>query len=269
MRRLRFTFVLCWLLSGASLLPAHDLFLRPESFFVATNHRVEIPVLNGTFTASEAAVARDRIADLSFASPGGVVQLDAGAWTVHGEASLLTVQSGGPGTYVVGVSIRPRELTLDGKTFNAYLEEDGITDVLEQRRRNHRLDTAARERYSKHVKAIIQVGDARTDSFSTPLGYPAEIVPLANPYTLRVGDQLAVRCLVDGKPVPDQAVIAGGDNNGETVERRILRTNRDGIATITLASPGQWYVKFIHMVASPELEIDYESKWSTLTFEVR
>jgi uncharacterized GH25 family protein len=71
------------------------------------------------------------------------------------------------------------------------------------------LGHAAREQYQKHVKAVLQVGDARSNTFSTVLGYPAEIVPLRNPYAAHIGDTLAFRCLVDGKPLTNQLVIAG------------------------------------------------------------
>jgi hypothetical protein len=36
-----------------------------------------------------------------------------------------------------------------------------------------------------------------------------------------------------------------------------------------LSRPGKWYIKFIRMVRARGDSIDYESKWATLTFEVR
>src|SRR3989449_7585247 len=54
----------------------------------------------------------------------------------------------------------------------------------------------ARERYSKHVKAVFQVGRDRSDGFNVTLGYPAEIVPLDNPYGMDRGAALRVRCLM-------------------------------------------------------------------------
>jgi hypothetical protein len=41
------------------------------------------------------------------------------------------------------------------------------------------------------------------------------------------------------------------------------------VAQVTLDAAGKWYVKFIHMVRATEPGLDYESKWATLTFEVR
>jgi hypothetical protein len=67
-----------------------------------------------------------------------------------------SLQVGGPGTYVVGASVRPNRIELKGPDFNAYLKEDGILDVLEARTTNHQLDNPARERPSKHVKAVAE-----------------------------------------------------------------------------------------------------------------
>jgi hypothetical protein len=38
---------------------------------------------------------------------------------------------------------------------------------------------------------------------------------------------------------------------------------------VTLDAAGRWYVKFVHMVRVTQRGLDYESKWATLTFEVR
>jgi hypothetical protein len=271
------------LLLVASALDAHDLFLRLDSFFVRPQSAVRISVLNGTFSKSENAVARDRLADLSVVGPGGRAHPDPTAWQATGDTSRLDIRTGEAGTYVVGASTLPREITLAAKEFNAYLADDGIPDVLATRKSGGELGKGATERYSKHVKALLQVGDARTDGFATVLGYPAELVPLNNPYLPRSGGWLRVRALVDGKPVPNQLVVSGGrpPRGGRLAERRV-RTDGDGVARIRISDRGQWYVKFINMVpftgdrsshppgtpaGSPAP--DYESKWATLTFEIR
>jgi uncharacterized GH25 family protein len=160
-------------------------------------------------------------------------------------------------------------LTLTAEQFNAYLEEDGLPDVLEARRVGHELDKPARERYSKHVKAVLQVGESRSQDFAVELGYPAEIVPLENPYATPRGGLLRVRCLVDGRPVANQTVLWGGEQAGQPLAQRSTRTNADGVAEVTFDAAGRWYVKFIHMVRVTQPGLDYESKWATLTIEVR
>ena len=267
----RITMVLGLMLGGVSILFAHDLFLKMDSYFLAPDTSVRITVLNGTFTSSEAALVAERITDISMVGPDGITQLDVTGWSVKGDSSFLRLETGDPGTYVVGVATRAQNLDIEADDFNAYLEGDGITDVLAARRRDGELGQAATERYSKHVKAVFQVGDSRSSAFDTPLGYPAEIVPLQNPYALGVGSELSVRCLVDGRPVANQAVIAGGVQRGGSaaIEERMVRTDQYGVARIALDSPGKWYVKFVNMVEVMDNDLDYESKWATLTFEIR
>ena len=277
--RLRIVLAALALLLAATALDAHDLFLRLDSFFVRPESTARIRVLNGTFSSSENAVARNRLSDISVVGPPGRIKLDTTLWQATGDTSRLSVPIGATGTYVVGASTLPREITLEAKEFNAYLEEDGIPDVLAARRRAGELETKATERYSKHVKAILQAGTRRSGDFNRVLGYPAELVPLNNPYLSRAGGWLRVAALVDGKPVANQLVVAGGrpPRGGRLAERRV-RTDTDGIARIRITDGGQWYVKFINMVrvaggSTPRPAgtpaFDYESKWATLTFEIK
>jgi hypothetical protein len=259
------------LLLVASAALAHDLFLKLDTYFLQPHARVRIPVLNGTFTKSENFVAPGRLADISVVSPAGRTRLlPTAVWSPGADStSLLSLELGDAGTYVTGASTRPRELDLSAEEFNGYLEEDGIPDVLAARRAAGELGKGARERYSKHVKAVFQVGDARSDGFNAVLGYPAEIVPLENPYASGRRTTLRVRCLVDGRPVANQTVLWGGDRGGEALAQRSTRTDADGVAELTLDAAGRWYVKFVHMVRATQPGLDYESKWATLTFETR
>jgi len=260
------------LLLTAGVLTAHDLFLRLDDYFVSPGATLAVRVLNGTFSSSENSVAANRLRQLSVvAPPGSDVSVDTTAWAASGDTSILTVPTDESGTYLIGASLLPRELRLEAREFNEYLASDGVTDVLAARRRSNELTRPARERYSKHVKALVQVGDRRTDAYEVALGYPAELIPLENPYALRVGGVLRVRALVDGQPVANQLVLAGGRTTaGARIAQRSVRTDASGVARIRLGTRGAWYVKFIRMERSAaDTTIDYESKWATLTFGVR
>lgn len=258
-------------LLASGLLAAHDMFLRPAQHFVAANSTVLVRLLNGTFSKSENSITRDRLLDVAIVSPTGRAKLDTAQWSVAGDTSTFTLRTAAPGTYVVGTSTRPKVLALSGKEFNAYLAEDGIPDELAARKKEGRLNEGSRERYHKHVKALIQVGDTPDQGFATVLGYPAEIVPLANPYTLKVGATLDVRLTVEGKPVAGQFVQYGGRTASEgRVAQKSVRSNADGIARIPLDRTGSYYVKFINMRRlTGDAEANYESRWATLTFAVR
>lgn len=258
------------LLSGATVLAAHDLFIKLTASFVRPGAAVRAPVLNGTFSSSTNAVARSRIADLSLVTPGGRERLDTTAVDASRDTTFLALRTGGAGTYVVALSTRPNNIDLSGKDFTGYLREEALTGVIAARKQAGTSADSVTERYSKHVKAVFQVGDARSDGYQTVLGYPAELVPLDNPYSLKPGGTLRVRCLVDGKPAAGLAVLAGGRRpDGSRLRRLEVASDADGIASVPLASRGHWYVKFIHMAKVDEPGVEYESKWATLTFELR
>ena len=267
--RKQFVVTVFLLMISATFVLAHDLFLKLDNYFAPPNATVRVAVLNGTFSTSEGPVAPDRLLDLSVVGPTERRAIPHASWRPSGDSTWLTVQTGAPGTYVVGASLSPRQIALSGEDFNSYLKEDGIPDVLNARTLAGELGKAVRERYHKHVKAVLQVGDARSNAFSTVLGYPAELVPLANPYGARIGDTLAFRALVDGKPVANQLVISGGERDGQKFEETRARSDADGVARFALTGAGKWYIKFIHMVPVSGDSVSYESKWATLTFQVR
>lgn len=181
----------------------------------------------------------------------------------------MTIKTGGPGTYLVGVSTKPREIDLKAADFNDYLQHDGIPDILSERQKNNELDKNVREQYSKHVRAVFQVGDKLSDDYKRELNYPAEVIPQENPYALGVGDTINLLCTVDGRPVPNQFVMAGWESRDGILHYLSERTNGAGLASFKLAGAGKWYVKFIHMTALSQSNLNYESKWASLTFEIQ
>lgn len=260
----------CFLTLAAASAGAHDLFLKFDTYFLRPRTRAVVRLLNGSFGRSENAVARDRMRDVSLLTPAGERRHPpASDWRDEGPTSLLSFETAGAGTYVVGLSTLPREISLKAAAFNDYLSHDGVPDTLAERKRNGQLGEDARERYSKHVKAIFQVGETRTENYQTPLGYPVEIIPRQNPYALRPTQTLEVLCLKDGQPLANQFVMAGRESKGRGTPLPGMRTDAQGIARVPLSGPGKWYVKLIQMTPLNEAQLDYESKWATLTFELK
>src|SRR5207248_535905 len=104
-------------------------------------------------------------------------------------------------------------------------------------------------------------GPDSTSLLGPELGHPGTHEP--------GGSTRRVRCLVEGRPVANQMVLWGGEQGGQMRVQRRTRTDSDGVAEVTLDGAGRWYVKFVHMVRGTQRKLDYESKWATLTFEVR
>lgn len=254
---------------SAALAAAHDLFIKMDAYHLPAGTAVEVPIINGTFQLSENSITPERVGDVSVVFEGHRTHLGMETWNADRDTTFLGLRTGDAGTYVVGVSTLPNQLGMDAADFNLYLASDGVVDALKQRALDGELNEGAWEQYSKHVKAIYQVGGRTSGGLDVILGYPAELVPLDNPYDASVGDELSFRAIVDGEPVVGQLVIAGGDAGSHEIHEREARTNPDGVVTFRVDEPGRWYLKFINMQKTDLPDLDYESKWATISFEIR
>ena len=261
-------------LSAGAPAMAHEMFLRPESANQAAGTDQVVRLVNGTFDKSANSISRDRMANVSIAAHGAVRNPPAASWSDDATTSYLKYRTGEAGTSVIGVSTRPSIITMSRADFTEYLRHDGVLDTLAAFEKDGRLQQV-RERYSKHVRAIVQVGDARTADYARLLGYPVEIVLDQNPYDLKSGENLSFRVLYRGQAVANQLVRAGyrefhdHDAAGSHSDAYQLRTGADGRASFRLSSPADWYIALIHMRKISDPEADYESDWATATFTIR
>ncbi len=293
MRKKLFLLVLVVLLSG------HDMYLKLDSYFLPPDTPVELHLYNGTFEKSENVITRDRMLDVSLVGQGRRVAVDPSQWSERDSITVLNFTTGDAGTWVAGVSTAPRNIEMNAADFNSYLEHDGVLDMLQWRRENNALDEPAVEKYSKHVKAIFQVGEKTSEDWAAVLGYPIEFIPLENPYDLHPGHTLGVKLLREGEPLANQLVYVGfeaggadsgqGHTHGEGQDHdhdsgadhdhdsgadhshtggTQVRTNEEGIARVFLPAKGTWYLRTIHLVPSEAPGLTHESNWATLTFAV-
>lgn len=281
---------LFFLLLALVFFSSHDMFLKLDGYFLVPNTVGIIKLFNGTFEKSDNTIDRGRMIDVSLVGNGKRISVDTAQWSELGGVTILNFNTGEPGTWVAGVSTRPRNIEMEAAAFNEYLEHDGVLDMLDWRKANNALDRDAVERYSKHVKTIFQVGDQKTDDWQTSLDYPIEFIPMTNPYDLHPGDSFKVKLLWQGAPLANQLVYIGSEHaehthdhshaaenghahdhdNADHHHHPVLqaRTDSDGIFAFNVEEEGIWYLRTIHLVQSTEPGLTHESNWATLTFEV-
>lgn len=290
---------LFFLLIAFVLFSSHDMFLKLDTYFLSPNTQASINLFNGTFDNSENIITRDRMTDVSLIGRGSRIQLDTNQWRDEDNTTILSFETGDPGTWVAGVSTRPRNLAMSAEDFNDYLEHDGVLDMLEWRKNNDALDQDAVEKYSKHVKTIFQVGNQLTDDWKTTLGYPIEFIPLSNPYDLHPGHVMELELLWQGNPLSNQLVYIGSqgittehshedgsvhDSNHEHSHdpenpqsdqedhqhdnMMQARTDETGRLSVNITHKGIWHFRTIYLAHSEEAGLTHESNWATLTFEV-
>lgn len=252
------------------LLSSHELFLKADTHFLKTNHPSSLYLFNGTFDVSENIITRDRITQARIVGADYEFFPQEADYFDKGLSTYLKFKTGGAGTYVAGISTYPRVIELDAKGFQDYLEHEGLHEILEERKRKGVSNKPAREKYSKHVKALLQVGNKRSDHFKSTFNYPIEFIPIKNPYTINIGDTMEFLLLFDGQPLANKTVHIGFKGKpGHNTEEIASQTNENGKFSFPVKEAGKWYVATIFMVESKEPGLDYESNWATLTFEMK
>ena len=250
---------------------SHELFLKTDSHFLKSNTTTQLSLLNGTFDTSENAITVDRIVIPKIIGPNYLLEPKDNQFAIIDKITYLNFTTGDPGTYVAGISTLPRILEMDADAFNTYLEHEGLVNTIAERKIQKIANTGAKERYSKHVKTLLQVGDERTVDFMKPLGYPIEFIPLNNPFEINSGDAVGFKLLLNGKPLANHIVHYSTSVPGQDTHENenSLTTNENGLISIRPNAKGKWYVATIHMEKIKSNDADYESNWATLTFEIK
>jgi len=271
----KFLFSLIALISLV-VLSSHNLFIKLKSFYLKPGAEALIYVYNGTFDESHSVLARNRMIDVSLLNPGEkIIRPDTSAWYEENKQTILSIKTKNEGTGLFGMSTLPRINEYTPEVFVENMKHEGLLDVLAARKKSGEDANPAKKKYSKHVKAIYQVGNKLSEDYKTVLGYPIELIPMTNPYSLNVGDQLSMKLLINGKPKADIMVYAsfndrhGYAKDGSPLDAFKVRTDSNGIATIKITDAGHWYFRTVHLIKSPEKDADYISNSATITFEIK
>jgi hypothetical protein len=250
-------------LLGAVPARAHDLWLIPPEKAAAGQPVVVLAHVGMDFPKSEHAPDPAQFKRRLLVQPdGGAGELQsAGKKDVSG---LLQFTPAKGGIFVAAVETQPKLITLQAPAFNAYLISDGLPHIYLQRVEDKTIDQPGRERYSKHVKTIIPVGEGSGDPCRV-VGLTLEIVPLRDPLRVKVGEALPVRVLFQGKPLAEANVGWQHPGDGNTA-RGYVRTDGKGEALIPVAKVGLMTVRLTHMTRPRAAEYEWESFWATLTF---
>ena len=135
-------------------------------------------------------------------------------------------------------------VTLDPEEFEAYLREEGLERIIEERSRRNEREARGRELFARCVKSLLRTpGSGEETGFDRVLGFPAELVPDTNPYRLEAGDDLSVRVLSKGQPLVGALVTAYPHAEpSETVQQR---SDANGRVKLRLGRAGPWLVKSV------------------------
>ena len=251
-------------------LAAHVLFVMPSSFHVTDGERITVGLHNGDqFPDSETAPALERLRDVTVHT--GKLQYNVTNIRVDGNRAVGDARIPAKGTLVIGARTVPNFIELAPEAFEKYLREEGLGDVIELRKQRGESSKPGRELYSKYVKALVHAGSGEDASALKPVGFSIELITEKDPYSLRVGDRLPVRLLWKGKPASGVLIEAArAGSSGPAESYAVGRTDSDGRVYVTLSAAGKWRLHAVVMErCTDERKADWESFWTSLTFEMR
>lgn len=257
------------LLTLPCILLAHDYWFKPETFFTAASTSVRVQLLVGDeFRVEEERVLqKEKTESFQMFSEKGTQDLLAAGQ--EGQTPAATVKVGAAGNYLIAMNRKPSLIKLEAAKFKSYLAEEGLETIIAERERRGESDSEGRERYSRNLKLLLQVGERHDDSYKRALGQRLEIIPQSNPYTLQHGDSLKVRVTFEGKPLAGAKIFAYNRNN-EAVSEQAQRTASDGMATFKVDKSGEWLVRLVHMRRCEKCaDADWESFWGAYSFGMK
>jgi len=259
---------------------AHQTYMISDLYELRPGTDNYLILKNGTYFESGYSITRKMSRDISIVMGGErKTPPDDEVDDVDGNPSYkqtyIKVFAEKEGTGIAGLAAHPDYIALPAQLFEDYLVHEGLDDaVAEFRATNDR--TTIRERYTKHAKGIFQVGKPLSDDFKHVLDYKAEIFVEQNPGSVKVGDEMSMQVMFDGKPLENQLVYVSAASKGAPegisipeISEYALRTDEDGRATFKITKKDKWYIQMIHMQKVDDEDADWESNWSTITFEIR
>jgi len=256
--------VLSTLLTTSTTIRAHEFWLEAHPFYQKINQQTDITIH----------VGQDMKGDLQPNIPSWYSHFDVitnqGLKPVAGELGRDPAgyfESALEGTYAIGYQSTKNSVDLKQKKFSKYLKKKGLEKIIKRREELGESDKNGLEIYYRNVKTLIKIGHKKEVDFSSyDFGYPLNINPLQNPYDLTQGDELRVQLTFNQKPAANLLLQALIKNRPDF--KFNVRTDKQGFATIPIEHKGVWLLHSVNMIRSNEDNIDWESFWGSITFEI-
>lgn len=246
---------------------AHEYWFEPEKFRLVPNEKTVVHLYVGDGLIKDREERPFQLAKTPLFQLFSLNQTtDLKTSLVDGALPIYNFSADKAGNYLLAMERNWSYVKLEPDKFADYLREDGMEYILAEREKLGESQKEGRERYSRFLKSLLQVGEKRDNTYKKRLGLKLEILPLENPYTKKVGDNLSFQILFDGKPLADKTVFANNRNS----ETQRMKTDKNGKFTIKIDQNGLWIVRLVFMQRCKTdcAEADWESFWGAMTFGI-
>lgn len=259
---------------------AHDFWLAPKTFssdMKADKSAIIIPVevlIGHPKDRMAWPVNPHRVISLRSVGPDGITDQQA-TTELYPIQKQLPITLRTSGLHVLTIETTHAESVLEAEAFNAYVKDEGILPIQNNRVQNDTLNMPGREIYSRRGKALIQVGEPRAKTSKSalqPMGMTLEIVPTVSPYLLKPEQPMISKIYYRGKLMSGVSVgLVSLDTEAGHIKTVVSDT--DGRVSFPRPDKGNW---MLHAVWSDPLEnknksdarksADYDTIFSSLSF---
>ena len=242
----------------------HEFWIEPHSYQVTPGEPVSADLVNGqSFKGARLPYFETRTARFELVA-GGETRIHEGRM---GDLPALAGINAPSGLLTVIHETRPETLVYKTwEKFEAFAQHKDFADIRARHAERGLPFEDFTERYTRHAKALIAVGDGA--GADRALGLETEFVAEKNPYTM-ASDVLPVRLLYQGQPRADAQIEVFERAPGGEVTVFLLRSDLGGGADIPV-KPGHEYLldAVVLRPADPDSGAVWESLWAALTFAV-
>lgn len=261
---IRFALVI-WCLIYASVATAHEFWIEPRAFQVAPEAQIAADLKNGeNFKGTSLSYFDRNIARFDVITEGGTMPVEGRM----GDMPALDMIAEEPGLVRIVHETTPSFVTYrTWEKFAAFAEHKDFKDIEARHQANGFADVPFKERYTRHAKGLVAVGDGIGQD--REVGLKTEFVALTNPYAPDFDGTMRVELLFEGQPRVDAQVEVFDRNREGGVTVLLYRTDAQGIAAIPV-TPGHDYLfdGVMLQTADDSDEAVWDTFWAALTFSV-
>ena len=261
------------ILAGLLLLPtlpawAHEFWLQAEPFTPEAGASAAISLRVGeNFEGDLTPIVDERTAALRHYAAGSVIDLMPRLPRRTG-VPQLALPMASPGLQLIAFDSQPINIALPADKFHAYLHDEGLDNVIDQRKAAGKEAEPGRERYRRYVKTLLRAGGKSDETYAGSTGQLLEITPLSDPYAAAPGATLRFRLTFDKRPLVGALVKGWHRHDGQLLIIR-ARTDAGGEVALGLPYAGVWMISVVHMTPARNVPgADWDSYWGNLTFSL-
>lgn len=246
-----------------ALAAAHDTWLQADPGHAPGSAR-RLSLTSGmAFPALDYAPLPERVERVWGGAPGAERPLAA---PHRGAQALVFRAPATPGASAWAVQLKPKTLSMESAEVAHYLDEIHAGPELRRRWEQQPEPRHWREQYIKHAKALVSAAGSCASLASRPLGLGLELLLDTDLCALKPGDTLPVRAVQNGAARAGLvlSLVAAG---GREIASRV--TDAAGRAEFHVPSAGPWLLRATDLRPSALPGLDWQSDFTTLTFDLR